>query len=82
MYMAFVIHEDDEDYVSFYTRTNEGKIYVSTEYIQRGNSTKLNYFINLYMFPKQMSVLSQNKVTERWEGFGPQVDHVLQLCRG
>ena len=54
MYMAFVIHEDDEDYVSFYTRTNEGKIYVSTEYIQRGNSTKLNYFINLYMFPKQM----------------------------
>ena len=65
MYMAFVIHEDDEDYVSFYTRTNEGKIYVSTEYIQRGNSTKLNYFINLYMFPKQMSVLSQNKVTER-----------------
>ena len=65
MYMAFVIHEEDEDYVSFYTRTNEGKIYVSTEYIQRGNSTKLNYFINLYMFPKQMSVLSQNKVTER-----------------
>ena len=24
MYMAFVIHEDDEDHVSFYTRTDEG----------------------------------------------------------
>ena len=44
MYMAFIIHEDDEDRVSFYTRTDEGKIYVSTEYIQRGNSTNLNYF--------------------------------------
>jgi len=64
--MAFIIHEDDEDRVSFYTRTDEGKIYVSTEYIQRGNSTKLNYFINLYMFPKkQIPILLQNKVTEK-----------------
>ena len=52
MYMAFVIHEDDEDHVSFYTRTDEGKVYVFTEYIQRGDSAKLNYFINQYMFPK------------------------------
>jgi len=65
MYMAFVIHEDDEDHVSFYTRTDEGQVSVFTEYIQRGDSAKLNYFINQYMFPKkQMSVLSQNKVTE------------------
>ena len=66
MYMAFVIHEDDEDQVSFYTRTDEGTVYVSTEYIQRGNSDKLNYFINKYMFPKkQMLVFSQNTVTEK-----------------
>jgi len=63
MYMAFVIHEDDEDHVSFYTRTDEGKVYVFTEYIQRGDSVKLNYFINQYMFPKkQMPVVSQNNV--------------------
>ena len=42
MYMAIVIHEDYEDQVSFYTRTDEGTVYVSTEYIQRGNSDKLN----------------------------------------
>ena len=63
MYMAFVIHENDEDRVSFYTRTDEGKVYVSMEYIQRGDSNTLNYFINQYMFPKkQMVDLSQNKV--------------------
>ena len=66
MYMAFVIHENDEDHVSFYTRTDEGKVYVSMEYIQRGDSNTLNYFINQYMFPKkQMVDLSQNKVIER-----------------
>ncbi|RZD41336.1 MAG: hypothetical protein CXT73_05110 [Methanobacteriota archaeon] len=66
MYMAFVIHENDEDRVSFYTRTDEGKVYVSMEYIQRGDSNTLNYFINQYMFPKkQMVDLSQNKVIER-----------------
>jgi hypothetical protein len=64
--MAFVIHENDEDRVSFYTRTDEGKVYVSMEYIQRGDSNTLNYFINQYMFPKkQMVDLSQNKVIER-----------------
>jgi len=60
MYMAFVIHEDDEDHVSFYTRTDEGKVYVSTEHIQRGDSNTLNYFINQHMFLK-MAVLSQKK---------------------
>ena len=66
MYMAFVIHENDEDRVSFYTRTDEGKVYVSMEYIQRGDTKTLNYFINQYMFPKkQMVDLSQNKVIER-----------------
>ena len=66
MYMAFVIHENDEDRVSFYTRTDEGKVYVSMEYIQRGDSNTLNYFINQYMFPKkQMVDLSQNKVFDR-----------------
>ena len=66
MYMAFVIHEDDEDYVSFYTRTDEGRVYVFTEYIQRGDSDKLTYFINQYMFPKkQMSFFSQNTITEK-----------------
>jgi hypothetical protein len=64
--MAFVIHEDDEDYVSFYTRTDEGTIYVYTEYIQRGDSGKLQFFINRYMFPKkQMSIFSQNTITEK-----------------
>ena len=64
MYMAFVIHEDDEDHVSFYTRTDEGKVYVFTEYIQRGDSNKLNYFINLYMFrKKQNRRLPQKNVT-------------------
>ena len=57
MYMAFVIHEDDEDHVSFYTRTDEGKVYVFTEYIQRGDSDKLNYFINQYMFPKKQFII-------------------------
>ena len=66
MYMAFVIHEDDEDHVSFYTRTYEGQVHVSTEHIQRGDSNTLNYFINQYMVPKkQMIDLSQNKVIER-----------------
>ena len=65
MYMAFVIHEDDEDHVSFYTRTDEGKVSVSTEYVQRGDLNKLNYFINQYMVPKkQMIDLSQNNVIE------------------
>ena len=65
MYMAFVIHEDDEDHVSFYTRTDEGKVCVFTEYIQRGDSKKLNYFINQYMFPKkqnQTSCINNNYV--------------------
>uniref|UniRef100_A0A6C0EPS0 Uncharacterized protein n=1 Tax=viral metagenome TaxID=1070528 RepID=A0A6C0EPS0_9ZZZZ len=61
MYMAFVIHQDDEDHVSFYTRIDEEEVYVSTEHIQRGDSNTLNYFINQYMFSK-MTVLSQNKV--------------------
>ena len=66
MYMAFVIHENDEDHVSFYTRTDEGKVDVSMEYIQLGDSNALNYFINQYMFPKKKMVdLSQNKVIER-----------------
>jgi len=66
MYMAFVIHEDDEDYVSFYTRTDEGMVYVYTEYIQRGDSSKLKFFVNKYMFPKkQMSFFSQNTITEK-----------------
>jgi len=59
--MAFVIHQDDEDHVSFYTRIDEEEVYVSTEHIQRGDSNTLNYFINQYMFSK-MTVLSQNKV--------------------
>ena len=59
--MAFVIHQDDEDHVSFYTRIDEEEVYVSTEHIQRGDSNTLNYFINQYMFSK-MAVLSQNKV--------------------
>jgi hypothetical protein len=64
--MAFVIHEDDEDHVYFYTRTDVGKVSVSMEYIQRGDSNKLNYFINQYMFPKKNMVdLSQNNVIER-----------------
>jgi hypothetical protein len=58
--MAFVIHQDDEDHVSFYTRIDEEEVYVSTEHIQRGDSNTLNYFINQYMFSK-MAVLSQNK---------------------
>jgi hypothetical protein len=61
MYMAFVIHQDDEDHVSFYTRIDEEEVYVSTEHIQRGDSNTLNYFISQYMFPK-ITVLSQNKV--------------------
>jgi len=52
MYMAFVIHQDDEDHVSFYTRIDEEEVYVSTEHIQRGDSNTLNYFISQYMFPK------------------------------
>ena len=63
MYMAFVIHEDDEDHVSFYTRTYEGQVHVSTEHIQRGDSNTLNYFINQHMFLK-MAVLSQKKVLD------------------
>jgi len=51
--MAFVIHEDNEDHVSFYTKTDEGKVYISTEYIQRGDSYKLNYLIKQYMFSKK-----------------------------
>jgi len=53
MYMAFVIHEDDEDQVSFYTRNKAGEIYRITEYIQRGDARKLSYFIHKYMFPKK-----------------------------
>jgi len=63
--MAFVINEDNEDRVSFYTRNDVGKVCL-TEYIQRGDSDKLNYLIKQYMFPKkQMQLLSQNKLLKK-----------------
>jgi len=51
--MAFVIHEDGEDHVSFYTKNNNGELFIITEYIRRGDSDKLTYCINQYMFPKK-----------------------------
>ena len=53
MYMAFVIHEENEDLVSFYVRENNGEYKFYTEYIIRGDTFMLNYYINLYMFEKK-----------------------------
>ena len=53
MYMAFVIHEENEDLVSFYVRENNGEYKIYTEYIIRGDTFMLNYYINLYMFEKK-----------------------------
>ena len=51
MYMAFVI--PDEDRVSFHTKNSFGDKQIIDEYIQRDNVTKLNFFINKYMFQKK-----------------------------
>ena len=50
MYMAFVIHEKDEDLVSFYTKDNDGKHIIYNEYIHRGDTSSLNFYIKQYMF--------------------------------
>jgi len=50
MYMAFVIHEDNEDRVSFYVRGNNGQYKIFTEYVARGDSDALSYYIKYYMF--------------------------------
>ncbi len=50
MYMAFVIHEDNEDRVSFYVRGNDGQYKIFTEYVARGDSGALSYYIKYYMF--------------------------------
>ncbi len=52
MYMAFVIHDDNEDLVSFYVRESTGKYKIYHEYIIRGDTYTLNYYINCYMFEK------------------------------
>jgi len=51
--MAFVIHEDNEDLVSFYVRESTGKYKIYYEYIIRGETNTLNYYINCYMFEKK-----------------------------
>ena len=49
MYMAFVIHEDNEDRVSFYVRGDGGQYKIFTEYVVRGDSNALFYYIKYYM---------------------------------
>ncbi len=53
MYMAFVIHDDNEDLVSFYVRESTGNYKIYHEYIIRGDTYTLNYYINCYMFEKK-----------------------------
>ena len=53
MYMAFVIHEDNEDRVSFYVRGDDGQYKIFTEYVARGDSDALSYYIGCYMFGKK-----------------------------
>jgi len=48
--MAFVIHEDNEDRVSFYVRGDDGQYKIFTEYVVRGDSGALSYYIKYYMF--------------------------------
>jgi len=60
--MAFIYDETEEnndyndyheDKVVFYTRTNDKKVVPVIQYIKRGDSEKLQYYANLYMFPKK-----------------------------
>ncbi len=53
MYMAFVIHEENEDLVSFYVRESNGEYKIYSEYITRGDTYMLNYYIKCYMFEKK-----------------------------
>ena len=50
MYMAFIIHEDNEDLVSFYTKEDNGNYSVFYKHITRGDTPTLNYYISQYMF--------------------------------
>jgi len=51
--MAFVIHEENEDLVSFYVRESNGEYKIYSEYITRGDTYMLNYYIKCYMFEKK-----------------------------
>ncbi len=65
MYMAFVIHEDNEDRVSFYVRGEDGQYKIFTEYVARGDSGALSYYIRCYMFEdkeKQNNIVVHNDV--------------------
>ena len=53
MYMAFVIHEENEDLVSFYVRKSNGEYKIYSEYITRGDTSMLNSYIKCYMFEKK-----------------------------
>ena len=53
MYMAFIINEKDEDLVSFYTKDENGLYKIYYERIERGNTSKLSYYINKYMFQRK-----------------------------
>ena len=50
MYLAFIIHEDNEDLVSFHTKESNGDYRVFYEHIIRGDTTMQNYYISQYMF--------------------------------
>jgi len=48
--MAFVIFEDYVDSVAFYTKNADGDVFIITEYIERGDTVKLNNSIQRHMF--------------------------------
>ncbi len=62
MYMAFVIHEDDEDIVSFYIKKDNQERYIVSEYVKRGNKTQLVYFVNKYMFSKDAQIVIMDEI--------------------
>ena len=53
MYMAFIIHEDNEYLVSFHTKESNGNYRVFYEHITRGDTPTLNHYISQYMFQRK-----------------------------
>ena len=52
MSAPFVV-EEDLDLVTFHVRDTSGNIQKYSEYIGRGDSENLRYYIHMYMFPNK-----------------------------